>query len=288
MRTLLHLSDLHFGRVDADLLDPLRDTAQEIAPDLVVVSGDLTQRAKCHEFVAARAFLDSLPFPQIVVPGNHDVPLYDVLARFFRGLGRYRKYITADLAPFWTGDGIAVLGVNTARALTIKDGRVSWSQIEGIKARMCGLGDEVIKVLVTHHPFDLPEGSHHKKLVGRAREALVALDGCGIDMILSGHLHVTHTGHSAERLNVGGHSTLIVQAGTATSTRGRGEMNSFNVVRISRQRAEVEQRVWDPETRKFETNARQAFERSAHGWVRPHRGHSTQERRGTSSGASSR
>ena len=102
-----------------------------------------------------------------------------------------------------------------------------------------------------------------------ARNA-AALDACGIDMILSGHLHVTHTGHSAERLNVGGHATLIVQAGTATSTRARGEMNSFNVVRISRQRAEVEQRVWDPAARTFQASARQVFEHSAQGWRRPH------------------
>ncbi|AKT36830.1 metallophosphoesterase family protein [Chondromyces crocatus] len=269
MRTILHLSDLHFGRVDLALLEPLRAVAREVVPDLVVVSGDLTQRALSKEFVAARAFLQSLPSPQVVVPGNHDVPLYDLFSRFFRGLRRYRRYITDDLAPFWCDERVAVMGINTARSLTIKDGRVSREQIAAVKARMCGLSDDMIKILVTHHPFDLPEGSHHKKLVGRAHEAMAAFDDCKIDVILSGHLHAIHTGHSAERFDVDNHSALLVQAGTATSTRGRGERNSFNVLRIGHQRVEVERRVWHPASRAFAAASREVFERSARGWVRP-------------------
>src|SRR5690242_8777714 len=101
MRTILHLSDLHFGRTDPALIDPLLAAAREIAPDVVVVSGDLTQRARRAEFAAARAFLDALPSPQIVIPGNHDVPLYDVFSRFFRRLDRYQRTITEDLEPFF-------------------------------------------------------------------------------------------------------------------------------------------------------------------------------------------
>src|SRR6267143_7245922 len=108
MRTLVHLSDLHFGRVDERLIDPLISAVTEINPDLVAVSGDLTQRARSHQFREARAFLDALPQPQIVVPGNHDVPLHNLFTRFLQPLYKYRRYITNDLQPFFTDEEIAV------------------------------------------------------------------------------------------------------------------------------------------------------------------------------------
>jgi len=126
MRTLVHLSDLHFGRVDPALVEPLIQLVGRIRPDVVVVSGDLTQRARTEQFKEARRFLDSLPAPQIVVPGNHDVPLHNVVSRFLQPLDKYRRYITDDLEPFYVDDAIAVLGINTARSLTIKRGRVSY------------------------------------------------------------------------------------------------------------------------------------------------------------------
>ena len=97
MRTLVHISDLHFGRVDNALLAPLRELIGDMRPDAVVVSGDLTQRARSAQFRQARHYLDTLPKPQIVVPGNHDIPLYNVAARFFQPLVKYRRYITRDL-----------------------------------------------------------------------------------------------------------------------------------------------------------------------------------------------
>ena len=129
MKKLLHLSDLHFGRVDDSLVEPLRRAAQAIAPDLVVISGDFTQRARRVEYRAARRFLDSLSSPRLVVPGNHDIPLWDVIRRFVSPLGRYRHYITDDLAPFYVDDEIAVLGINTARSLTRKYGRINARQM---------------------------------------------------------------------------------------------------------------------------------------------------------------
>src|ERR1044071_3559946 len=114
MRTLVHLSDIHFGAVDEALIGPLIQKVNEIKPDLVAVSGDLTQRARTHQFEAAREFLGALPKPQIVVPGNHDIPLRDVLSRFARPLDKYRRYITDNLRPFYADDEIVVAGVNTA------------------------------------------------------------------------------------------------------------------------------------------------------------------------------
>jgi 3',5'-cyclic AMP phosphodiesterase CpdA len=100
VRKILHVSDLHFGRIDPATLDPLRKTAERLKPDLVVVSGDLTQRARAWQFREARDYLATLPKPQLVVPGNHDVPLYDVVSRFLRPLSNYRRYISEDLEPW--------------------------------------------------------------------------------------------------------------------------------------------------------------------------------------------
>src|SRR5580765_3653492 len=202
MRSIVHLSDIHFGRVNREVIAPLIDAIGKINPDLLAVSGDLTQRARSHQFKEARAFLDLLPQPQIVVPGNHDVPLHNLLARFAQPLHRYRRYITADLRPFYHDAEIAVLGVNTARSLTIKGGRINKQQVAWMRDRLCAADTNAIKVVVTHHPFDLPEGHDERALVGRARMAMEHLADCGADLFLAGHLHVSHTTHSARRYQI--------------------------------------------------------------------------------------
>src|SRR4029079_19628242 len=125
MRTILHLSDLHFGRVNPLLVDPLLKIVKEIGPDLVAVSGDLTQRARSHQFQQARSFLEALPKPQIIVPGNHDIPLHNVFARFVQPLPEYRGYITTDLQPVYADEEMVVVGVNTARSSVFKGGRIN-------------------------------------------------------------------------------------------------------------------------------------------------------------------
>jgi 3',5'-cyclic AMP phosphodiesterase CpdA len=268
MRVIVHLSDIHFGRIDASLIAPLVETVKEIKPDLVAVSGDLTQRARSHQFREARAFLDSLPHPQIIVPGNHDVPLHNPFTRFLQPLDKYRRFITDDLRPFYFDDEIAVVGISTARSLTIKGGRVNKSQIEWMRNKLCVLGDEITKIVVTHHPFDLPEGHDEGDLVGRSRLAMETLANCGADLFLAGHLHVSHTSHTAKRYKIHGHSALVVQAGTATSTRGRGETNSFNVIRIAHPQISVERLEWQPESVGFFVASTEGFRHTDGGWVR--------------------
>ncbi|HKR21432.1 MAG TPA: metallophosphoesterase, partial [Pyrinomonadaceae bacterium] len=175
MRTIVHLSDLHFGRVNASLLDPLKRVVSEIEPDVVAVSGDLTQRARSHQFQQARSFLDELPKPQIIVPGNHDIPLHNVFARFLEPLTKYKHYITTDLQPVYEDKEIAIVGVNTARSLVFKGGRINENQVGRLREKFCTLEDEVVKVVVTHHPFDLPEGHDESYLVGRAKMAMTGL-----------------------------------------------------------------------------------------------------------------
>ncbi len=270
MRILVHLSDLHFGRVDPATLAPLRAAVVAVAPDVIVVSGDLSQRARAEEFQAARTFLDTLPAaPRIVVPGNHDVPLYNIFRRFAYPLDRYRRYVTDDLEPFYADTEVAVLGLNTARSLTFKDGRINKEQIERVRARLCPLADDLIKIVVTHHPFDLPAGHDERDLVGRAAHAVEALARCGADVLLAGHLHLSHIGHTAARYRTPGHSALVVQAGTATSTRGRGEANSFNVIRVEHPRVSVERHEYRPAPADFFAPASaDHFQHTPDGWAR--------------------
>ena len=130
MRTVAHLSDLHFGRVDYAIAGGLIAKLFELRPDLVVVSGDLTQRAKGREFREAKAFLDRLPRPQLVVPGNHDVPLYNIMARWLTPLDLFRRYICEELEPLFVDAEIAVVGINSARSNTLKSGRINQAQVE--------------------------------------------------------------------------------------------------------------------------------------------------------------
>lgn len=268
MKTIAHLSDLHFGRIDEATLVPVVRAVEEARPDLVAVSGDLTQRAREEQFRAAREFLDALPRPQIIVPGNHDVPFYRVWERFLAPLDKYRRFITEDLEPYYADEEIAVVGINTARSLTFKNGRVNTRQVERIRRHLCALADDVTKIVVTHHPFDVPAGHDTGDLVGRAALAMEALAGCGADLLLAGHLHVGHTGHTAERYRIAGHSALVVQAGTATSTRHRGEANSFNVVRVQHPYVQVERLAWQPAALKFSPASSETFQHTPEGWRR--------------------
>ncbi|MEO8802603.1 MAG: metallophosphoesterase [Rudaea sp.] len=266
MRTLVHLSDLHFGRVDSALIRPLIEQINRIAPDLVAVSGDLTQRARSAQFRQAREFLDALPSPRIVVPGNHDVPLHNVLKRLLQPLQKYQRYITDDLEPFFVDDEIAVLGINTARSLTIKSGRINEAQLGRVRTQFSRLPAAVTKIVVTHHPLDLPEGHSDKDLVGRARMAMETFADCAVDILLAGHLHVGQTGNTAARYEIVGHAALVIHAGTATSTRGRGEANSFNVIRIDRPKIIVERWVWNPVATTFAPTAPEHFRLAAGQW----------------------
>jgi len=249
------------------VLDPLVRIVREVEPDVVAVSGDLTQRARSHQFQEARSFLDSLPKPQIVVPGNHDIPLHNVYARFLEPLTKYERYITDDLQPVYEDEELVIVGVNTARSSVFKGGRINRSQVTRLREKFCSLGEGVVKAVVTHHPFDLPEGYADRDLVGRASMAMTELAECGADLFLAGHLHISHTGYT-KRYKIRGHSALVVQAGTATSTRERGEANSFNVIRIAYPEITVEKFAWNPATTSFAVLTVEQFKQTAEEWIR--------------------
>jgi 3',5'-cyclic AMP phosphodiesterase CpdA len=266
MKTLVHLSDLHFGRVDHALVEPLVQHIITLAPDVVVVSGDLTQRARSDEFRQARAFLARLPGPQVVVPGNHDVPLYNFVDRFLRPLDKFRRFITHDLSPSHIDEEMAVLGVNPARSLVVKNGRINEDQLVALRETMQALPTEVVKVVVTHHPFDVAASVDEDNRVGRADLAMNVFAEQAVDVLLAGHLHMSHSAGTGSRYALGGYEALVVSAGTATSTRGRGDANSFNVLRLDKQRVEVERMEWAAADNRFVTASNEVFERTKDGW----------------------
>jgi 3',5'-cyclic AMP phosphodiesterase CpdA len=245
VKTIAHVSDLHFGREDPRVVEAVLQDLAASRPHLVVVSGDLTQRARRREFQAARSFLDRLPAPALVVPGNHDIPLFDVARRFLRPLHRYRRMVTDELSPSFREEDLAVLGVNTARSNVWKNGRLSLAQIESLRAHFAPLPPRVLKVLVTHHPFLGPPGTGARRLVGRGLQALQVAEACGVDLLLAGHLHVGFTGDVRAHYLTIRRSILVAQAGTATSLRVRGEPNTYNVITVDGPALSLAVRGWD-------------------------------------------
>jgi 3',5'-cyclic AMP phosphodiesterase CpdA len=266
MRTIVHLSDIHFGRFDERLVAPLVRAIQEIAPDLVAISGDLTQRARRGQFAQARAFLDQLPTPRLVVPGNHDVPLFNLAARFLNPYGGYRRHIAHDLEPVFEDAEMVAVGLNSARSLPFHGGgRLNEPQVARAAARLRSAPPGAVRIVVTHHPFDLPEGHGDEELIGRSGMAMPELAAAGADLFLAGHLHVSHVGHTAERYQTPGHSALVVQAGTL-STRGRGEVNTLNVVRLAPSRITIERYGWNDAAQAFQPAWAGEYRRTADGW----------------------
>jgi len=244
---LVHLSDLHFGSHDERLVAAVEEKADQLKPDLIVISGDFTQRARTEQFREACHFLDRLRergHEVLGVPGNHDVPLYDILRRFLSPLARYRRFIDETLCPFIEFPGVAVLGINTARSLTFKDGRISRDQIEFIHETFARTPPEAVRVLVTHHPlFAIPVGEQIERAVGRHELALDAIEDAGVDLLLAGHAHHASV-HSASDLVTRAGGALVIQAGTATSTRVREQNQSFNVIDVAQDDVTLTVECW--------------------------------------------
>jgi 3',5'-cyclic AMP phosphodiesterase CpdA len=264
MRTIVHISDLHFGRVRPEVLQPLSDVVKSLDPSLVAVSGDLTMRARQREFEQAREFLETLPEPRIVLPGNHDLPHSRPLECFVNALGRYECHISRDLAPYYHDSEIAVAGVNTARRFNYRGGRINRQQVAAALDRLASAPPRATRIVVTHHPFDLPGSYSSRRLVGRARMALEAFLEAGADVFLAGHMHVTYAGHTAERWKIRDYAALVIQAGTATSTRERKETNAFNVVYVRPAHITVIAYSWNG--RMFAPQPEQCFHRTNTGW----------------------
>src|SRR6478752_3932063 len=261
MTRIIHLSDLHFGAHDERLVEAVNHEVDALKPDLVVISGDFTQRARTEQFRKACHFLEGLRdrgHEVLGVPGNHDVPLYDVLRRFLSPLARYRRFIDESLCPFIELPGVAVLGINTARSMTFKDGRINRDQVDFIRETFSRTSSEAFRVLVTHHPlFALEVGGEVQRAIGRQELALDAVEESGVDMVLAGHAHHASSQDAGELVTRAG-GVLVVQAGTATPTRVREQEQSFNSIDIAEGSATITVHAWRGS--EFKANDAQRYE----------------------------
>jgi 3',5'-cyclic AMP phosphodiesterase CpdA len=268
MARLIHLSDLHFGAHDPAIVDAVEREVNEARPDLVVISGDLTQRAKTDQFQQACRFLERLRdagHEVLAVPGNHDVPLYDVLRRFLSPLTRYRRFVDETLCPVFELPGATVVGINTARSFTFKDGRISHEQVEFIRETFDRSDSEGMRIVVSHHPlFALPVGEEVARAVGRSELALDAIAEAGVDMLLAGHNHLPSI-NSAQDLVTRAGPALVIQAGTATSTRVREQPQSFN--RIETGSADAMVTIFNWNGRGFAPEDSKRFEQRGDKWI---------------------
>jgi len=260
---LAHISDVHFGRIShPGIVDALVADVNAADVDLVIVSGDLTQRAFGHQFRAARRMLDAFSAPSLVVPGNHDVfPWWRLASRLFDPLRRYKRIIEPDLAPNWSNDHVMVQGINSAFGWTIQGGRITQVELDQIKNGFERAPAAAARVLVVHHHLaELIELGDHDMAHG-AEEALETAESCGVDLILCGHLHISHVAPIAR---ASGHRVVVATAGTCTSNRGRGvdrTANQFNLITIEHYAIRIEERRFNPDSRAFEHSRDHRFGR---------------------------
>jgi 3',5'-cyclic AMP phosphodiesterase CpdA len=238
MRRIAHISDLHFGAHDPDVVAALHDTLTAERPDLVVVSGDLSQRARTEQFVAADAFLSRLEaagLRVLVVPGNHDVPMHKPLARLFWPLHRYRRIVLRTRSCFFEDAEVAVLGLASAHGWTVKDGRLTRVQVRAIGECFAETARGATRILVTHHPLvPLPDAEQEElePALSGARRALKAVRRADVHLVLAGHHHAHGVVLAGPTLSIDP-GIMVVQAGTATSWRRRGLPNSFNLIEVT-------------------------------------------------------
>jgi len=240
-----HLTDIHFGATDPAVVAGLIADIQADPPDLVVISGDLTMAARRWEFRAARHFIEQLPAPTLAVPGNHDITPYKLVERFLLPYARWQEEISPDLEPVWQDGRVGVVGLNTAHRvgphLDWSRGRVTHTRLARLLARLDALPACLTKIVVAHHPLLAPPGETSPQIVGNAKRALAAFAAHGVRLVLAGHLHRSYVRTAGPDI----HWPLILQGGSATSTRLRGETNAYRRITVhDGGRIDIEPRVW--------------------------------------------
>lgn len=233
MTVLLQISDPHFGTEQPPVVEALLHLAHEIKPAVLVVSGDITQRARRAQFAAAREFVARISPPALVaIPGNHDIPLFNVIARMLHPYAGFERAFGADLEPQWRSDDFLVIGVNTTRPSRHKDGEVSSEQILRVSKQLATASAQQIRIVVTHQPVHVVrETEVHNRLHGHA-EAIQAWSSAGADVIMGGHIHLPYIAPLHEHYDDVRRRCWVVQAGTAVSTRvRRRHPNSVNLIK---------------------------------------------------------
>ncbi len=263
--TLLHISDLHFGpphrpRVAQGVLDLI--AARK--PGVVVISGDLTQRARSEQFHQARAFVDQIQVPVVVVPGNHDVPLYNVWQRLVTPYAAYQRHFAHELEPTYRDERVMIVGLNTAHGWTIKDGRIPLRRLAEVAEQLAAVPETVFKVVVAHHHFIPPPNFGTQSVLDNAYQAIELFSSVGVDLILGGHLHQAYIGSSEEFYPRGRPPVVILHSGTTTSSRGRGserEKNTCNWIHFDDDTLQVTRLAWFSQLGRFVDQSRHLYPR---------------------------
>ena len=228
MSVVLQISDTHFGTEQPQVIEALAALAAQQRPGLVVLSGDITQRARPDQFRAAKAFVDRLGAPVLAIPGNHDIALFDLWARFSRPYARYAASFGDNLEPVHTSQDLLAIGVNTTRAWRHKHGEVYTAQIDRVANLLSAASPQQLRVVVVHQPAAVIQARDRVNLLRGHRAATLAWSAAGADLVMGGHIHLPYTlalHGLARRL-------WVVQAGTAVSSRLRpGAPNSVNILR---------------------------------------------------------
>lgn len=244
MSLIVQISDPHFGTERPEVVEALRETIVTLDPTLVILSGDLTQRARRSQFAAARRFVDAYARPTLVIPGNHDVPLFNLVARAVAPFGNYRSYFGSDMEPVFDRAGVLAIGVNTVRPSRHKNGVVSDEQIERVSARLRGASEAQLRIVVTHQPVHVIREKDIANLLINHEAAIAAWAAAGADLVLGGHIHLPYVRPLDTEARGLARELWSVQAGTALSTRIReGISNSFHVLHRDATQVVVEQ--WD-------------------------------------------
>jgi 3',5'-cyclic AMP phosphodiesterase CpdA len=270
MITILHVSDLHFGPPYVpEAGEAVLEAAAAIDPDIVVASGDFTQRARREQFAEARAFLDRLPqVPTVTVPGNHDVPLYRVAERVFSPYRWYRSFIEEELDQVVETDDAVIAALNSTAPLRhITNGRIDSEQLGFCADAFSSADESKVRIVVAHHHFAPAPDYEGGEVMPHAKRAIDTFTQLRVDLILGGHLHRAYIGNSLD-LYPGmdrDHGIIIVQSGTTTSRRGRvreREKNSFNVIRITDEVIRITHYMFFDDTGGFASVSRHIFPRS--------------------------
>ncbi|MGQ0563766.1 MAG: metallophosphoesterase family protein [Gemmobacter sp.] len=264
MTRLVHLTDLHFGLHHPDLVEPLRAAVVASAPDVVVVSGDLTHRARAGQFGQAMAFLRGLEVPVMTVPGNHDVPLFNPLARLLMPFAAYRHGAAGDLRSVVTVGRLRLHGVNTADPWQWRGGVARRDEIDRVVRALRDSGPDDVNILVAHHPFQEPPGFQRGETKG-ASPALERLRQAGLHVILSGHLHhwTLGLGLSPDRPC----PIFQMQAGTALCSRAQERDHGFAVLDFAGPALSVQPWIAEAATRRFAPRTRLSLVRHDGGWL---------------------
>lgn len=268
MREILHISDIHFGpHYLPEVGQGVLDLIERRMPHLVVVSGDITQRAKPRQFQEARTFIDSIRVPTLVVPGNHDVPMYRVWERVLVPYRAYQKYFADDMEPVFEDDELVAIGVNTAFNWTIKDGRITAAARRRLSDLLARFPAGKAKIVVAHHQLVPPPRFDSQKVLAGAYKAAGVLSRSQVDLVLSGHLHQTWIGDTEAYYPSRRWPVLLLHSGTTTSGRGRGKekrRNTCNWVRIHDHEIEITHLLWDQGSGAFSPQSRHMFPRRSH------------------------